>query len=512
MIIRARTLAAGLAAIAVTALLAGCSREAPKGPVKGPAAVTVLTVERKEVPITAVYVAQTQSSQAVEIRARVSGFLNKRVYTEGAVVKAGQVLFQMDPKPFQAQVDAQKAALQRNVAANEVAKANLARTKPLAQQNALSQKDLDDAQGQFDQTAAAVEQGKAQLTEAQLNLSYTTIVSPVAGASSYANVADGTYLNAQNSLLTTVSVLTPMWINFSVSENEVERIRGRVKSGFLRLPPGGEFVVEIEMVDGTLFPYTGRITFADPSYNPSTGTFLLRATVNNPAGVLRPNQYVRVRLQGAVHPNAIVVPLRAVQQGAKGHFVWVVNQNNRAELRPVVVSEWKGEGWLIAEGLETGDRVVVDGGIRVTEGAAVQATAYRPPPVVAPAVSPTAAPISAPTAAFGGPARIAGPAAHTPVYFASGQATLDAAARSAVRSAATGSMAIGTQLTVTGYADATGNAAANVELAKRRALAVRDALVADGIQPARIRLSAPANVTGSGSDDQARRVDITVGN
>ena len=258
-----------VAAVACVALAAGCGREAPKAPAKAPVDVTALTVERRDVPVTAVYVAQTQSSQAVNIQARVSGFLDKRTYVEGSVVKNGQVLFQMDPKPFQAQVDAAQAAMQRNQAAFEVAKSNLARTKPLAQQNALSQKDLDDAQGQYEQTAAAVEQSKAQLIEAQLNLSYTTIRSPVDGVSSFAAVADGTYLNPQNSQLTTVSVLTPMWINFSVSENEMERIRNEVRAGTLRLPEGGSFVVGVEMVDGNLFPYTGQITFADPSYNPT---------------------------------------------------------------------------------------------------------------------------------------------------------------------------------------------------------------------------------------------------
>src|SRR6185369_12741446 len=210
-----------------------------------------------------------------------------------------------------------------------------------------------------------------------------TIRSPVDGVSSYALVADGTYLSPTNAQLTTVSVLTPMWVNFSVSENEMERIRNDVRSGQLKLPEGGRFLVEIEMVDGNLFPYTGAITFADPSYNPTTGTFLLRATVNNPAGVLRPNQYVRVRLKGAIRPNATVVPQRAVQQSAKGHFVWVIDAKNEAELRPVVVGEWKGDGWLIAEGLANGDKVVVDGGVRLTQGAQVKAAAYAPPAIPA---------------------------------------------------------------------------------------------------------------------------------
>ena len=491
-----RTLAAWL--LVPLSLLAGCSREAPKAPEKGPVDVTVLTVQQADVPVTGIYVAQTQSSQAVNIQARVSGWLDKRVYVEGSVVKNGQVLFQMDQKPFQAQVDAAKAALERQQAAALVAQQNLARTKPLTQQNALSQKDLDDATGQAEQTKAAVEQAKAQLETAQLNLSYTTIRSPVDGVSSYAVVADGTYLSATNSQLTTVSVLTPMWINFSVSENEMERIRNDVRSGQLKLPDGGKFVVEVEMVDGNLFPYTGAITFADPSYNATTGTFLLRATVNNPAGVLRPNQYVRVRLRGAIRPNAIVVPQRAVQQSAKSHFVWVVNANNQAELRPVVVGEWKGDGWLISEGLINGDKVVVDGGIRLTQGAPVKAAAFVP-----------TAPAAAKGKATGAPYPAAAPSA-VAVYFPKAQATLDTNAQRALRVAAAAYVGIGTQIVITGYADKSGNAAANIELAKKRATSVRDELVELGVDPRRIQLVPPVSVTGGDNDDQARRVDLSV--
>ena len=323
-----------------SSLLAGCGKDDKKGAERPPADVTVLTVAPRDTPVSATYVAQTQSSQAVNIQARVSGFLDKRMYVEGSVVKAGQVMFQMDQKPFQAQVDGQQAALARSQASLDVAKANLARTKPLAEQNALSQKDLDDAQGQYDSAAAAVEQGKAQLQEAKLNLSYTTITSPVTGVSSFAAVADGTYLDAKNAQLTTVSVLTPMWINFSISENEMERIRNEAKSGEIRLPENRSFVVEIELVDGSIFPHKGRITFADPSYNPQTGTFLIRASVDNPDGMLRPNQYVRTRLVGAVRPNSILVPQRAVQQGARGHFVWVVNKDGQGRAAA-------GAGWRL---------------------------------------------------------------------------------------------------------------------------------------------------------------------
>jgi membrane fusion protein (multidrug efflux system) len=399
-----------LGVLAVSISLSGCSRkEVPPASPK-PVSVTTFTVSARDMPVTADFVAQTQSSQAVNIQARVSGFLDKRVYTEGSVVKAGQVLFRMDPKPFKAQVDAAQAALARNQAAAQVAQANLARTKPLAEQNALSQKDLDDATGQFEQAQAAVAQSRAQLEEAQLNLSYTTITSPVDGVSSFAAVADGTYVSAQNAQLTTVSVLSPMWVNFSVSENVMARVRGEQQSGQLRMPATNAFDVAIELVDGTRFPYSGKITFADPSYNSQTGTFLIRVSVKNPQGVLRPNQFVRVRLEGAVRPHAIVVPQRAVQQDAKGHFVWVVDKDAKAALRPVVVGDWNGDGWFIDQGLTDGDVVIVDGALRLAPGSAVAATPYVAKPATTAATALQAPPQPATSPAAAHPSPVAGAA------------------------------------------------------------------------------------------------------
>jgi membrane fusion protein (multidrug efflux system) len=196
----------------------------------------------------------------------------------------------------------------------------------------------------------------------------------VDGNSSFAHVADGSYVSPQNSQLTTVSVLSPMWVNFSLSENEFQRIENDVKAGRLVLPKDRNMTVEIEQVDGSLFPFTGKITFADPSYNPQTGTFLLRASVNNPKGILRPNQYVRARLKGAVRPHAILVPQRAVQQSGQGHFVWLVDKDGKAELRPVTVGDWYDDNWFVNEGLRPGDQVVADGGQRLSSGAKVVVT------------------------------------------------------------------------------------------------------------------------------------------
>lgn len=365
--------------------IAGCGKhEEKKTSAERRTDVTAVTVTLADTPVTYETIAQTQSSRQVNIQARVSGFLEKRVYTEGSIVKEGDVLFLMDQKPFKVQLALNNAALAQQAAALATARANLARVKPLTQLNALSQKDLDDATGQFQAAAAGVEQAKAQVENAKLNLSYTVITSPVTGITSSAVQADGTYLNAMNSLLTTVAVLSPMWVNFSLSENEWLRMMDEVSKGLVRPPEHHSYTVEVVLVDGSTFAYKGQITFAEPSFNAQTGTFLVRASVENPKGVLRPNQYVRVRLTGAVRPNAILVPQRAVQQGPKGHFVWVVDKDSKAELRPVVTGDWHGNDWFISEGLHANDQVVVDGALMLRPGAPVN-------------VKPAAAPGSAPS-------------------------------------------------------------------------------------------------------------------
>lgn len=371
-----RVFLASMASACVLALAtSGCSKHDEKqAAVQRRVEVTVLKVEPRDMPVTFENIATTQSSRQVNIQARVSGFLEKRVYTEGEIVKEGQPLFLMDQKPFKAQLSLVNAALAQQEAALSTASSNLARVKPLTKLNALSQKDLDDATGQFQSAAAGVEQAKAQVETAKLNLSYTTINSPVTGITSSAQQADGTYLSPQNSLLTTVAVLSPMWVNFSVSENEWLRVLDDAAKGLLRPPEGHRYTVEVVLVDGSTFPHTGEITFAEPSFNAQTGTFLVRASVENPAGVLRPNQYVRVRLKGAVRPNAVIVPQRAVQQGPKGHFVWVVDKDSKAELRPVVVGDWHESDWFINEGLHAADLVVVDGGLMLRPGALVTTT------------------------------------------------------------------------------------------------------------------------------------------
>lgn len=355
------------------ALLSACGHGKEEAVAPPPRDVTTIVVKKQDVPVSWEYVAQTKSSQQVSIRARVSGFLDRRVYTEGAPVKAGDVLFVMDQKPFQVQVEASEAALERQKANLEVARKNLARTRPLTAASALSQKDLDDAVGAFEVAGAGVEQAKATLEQARLNLSYATIVSPVDGISGQAEVADGTYLNMQSGQLTTVAVLTPMWVNFSVSENELQSIRDQVSKKLLKTPEAGEYSVDIVLVDGSVYPHKGRITFRAFEYDQATGMFLVRVNVDNPDGVLRPNQYVRARLNGAVRPDAIRVPQRAVQQGAKGHFVWILGTDGKVSARPVQIGDPTDNDWFIFDGLAQGDTVVVDGALALRPGEQVNA-------------------------------------------------------------------------------------------------------------------------------------------
>lgn len=381
--------------IGVLSLVAGCGKEPPTLASQAPD-VTVMTVTARTTPVTFEFVAQTQSSREVEIRARVAGFLEKRLYTEGDLVKSGQTLFQMDRKPFEASLLSAQGQLAQQQARWEVAKATLARVRRLAAQNAVSKMDLDNAVGDERQTRAAVLAAEGTVRTEQLNLSYTTISSPLTGLSSFAKKQEGSYVTpGESGLLTTVSQMDPIYVNFSLSENETLKYRDEIASGHLIFPLRSEFVVEVVLADGSVVPDRGRLNFAAPSYSQDTGTFLVRAVVANPNGQLRPGQFVRARAIGASRPNAIVVPQKAVLEGAKSHFVWVINAEGKPEQRVVEVGDWHGDDWFITQGLQAGERIVVDGAIRVTPGGPLNIIS---PPPTAQAGETTAKPTAAKSA------------------------------------------------------------------------------------------------------------------
>jgi membrane fusion protein (multidrug efflux system) len=355
--------------------LAGCSGEKAAAPAQPQAVpVAVITVKAADVPYVGEFVGETESSQEVEIRARVEGFLESISYREGAVVNKGDVLFQMDRKPFEAALSAARAEMQAQQARLETASANLKRVGPLAAEDALSQKDLDDAKGAKDAAVAAVEGARSRVQQAEINLSYTTILSPVTGVTSFARKQPGSFMApGPDSLLTYVSALDPMRVNFSISENELLRYRKLMADKKLAPAPGEKYTVKIVLADGTVVPAPGHITFGDASFSKDTGTFLVRAELPNEDGALRPGQFVRVLMSGATWIDALQVPQRAVMQGPQGNFVWVVDAESRAQFRPVTVGPLTGDMWLIAEGLEDGERIVVDGGLKLAPGVPVQA-------------------------------------------------------------------------------------------------------------------------------------------
>jgi len=335
--------------------------------------VTAVKVEPRDVPITFEWLAQTESSRQVDIRARVEGILEKRVYKEGAIVQEGQVMFEMERKPFEARLDAAKANLGQEDARLANAQQTLERVQGLSERNVVSRQNLDDATNSERAAAAAVEAAKAKVAEAELNLGYTTIRAPITGLSSFATKHDGSYIGAgADSMLTYVAALDPMRINFSISENQVLRIREEVKAGRLVIPPDNSLDVEVVLADGRVHPQKGEVTFSDLAFSRETGTFLVRAEVPNPEGDLRPGQFVRARLLDSVRPKAILVPKRAVLQGAQGSFVWVVGTDGKAELRPLELGDWHGDEWFVNEGLRGGEMVVVDGGIKIQPGATLK--------------------------------------------------------------------------------------------------------------------------------------------
>ena len=297
----ARSLWSRLATIAAVALVAACG-QAPQGGFHGfpPAAVTTLVLQPKTLPVTYEYVGQTAGSKEVEVRARVTGILEKRLFTEGGWVKAGQPLYLIDPKPFEAQSAAADAEVARARAQLAQAEREVARLKPLAEKRAVGQKEADDAASNADLARAALKAAEARLAEVNLNLGYTKVNAPITGLSSRSNKSEGSLVTANDTLLTLLWQVDPIWVPFNVSENDRLGLERAVAAGKLVLPKDNAYDVTIKLSDGSTFPRKGRINFSDTRVNPSTGTYEMRAEIANADGALKPGQFVRVALKGAV--------------------------------------------------------------------------------------------------------------------------------------------------------------------------------------------------------------------
>lgn len=335
-----------------------------------PPEVSVVTVQARELPIDYEYVGQTAGIRETEVRARISGILEQRVYEEGAKVKAGQVLFQIDPGSYQTQLASAEAASGVAEAKLNQAKREFARLAPLATEKAISQREYDDAKSNLEMAEASYKQVRAQVNEAKLNLSYTKVVAPISGVTGIAAKPNGSLVTPSDSLLTTIVQTDPIYVNFSVTEADFLKMNADVANGKLTLPGKRSnngslaFQVRVKQADGSIFPTAGKMIFTSEKVNPNTGGFDARAEIANPDGALRPGQFVRVMLQGGSRSNAIAIPQRAVIDSPMGKMVFAVSPDNKLVPHPVELDGWSRGEWVVTKGLQSGERVLVDGFIK----------------------------------------------------------------------------------------------------------------------------------------------------
>jgi membrane fusion protein, multidrug efflux system len=385
-------------ALSIAAALSACGGGGPPGGgAHGgmpPALVAVQEVQAKTVPVELEYPAQTAGSREAEVRPRVGGILLKRNFEEGQPVRMGQSLFQIDPAPLEAAAARAEADVTAAEARLANASRNARRMKPLFEAKAASQKDYDDATSGEEIAAADAKAARARLAEAKLNLGYTHVFSPVSGITSRALKSEGTLLAGPADLLTTVTQVDPIYVNFGMSEAEQLRLRKEMQAKKLVLPKDNRFEVVIKFEDGTTYQRPGKLAFTDVRVNTSTGTSDARAEIPNPAGEVRPGQFVRAILRGAERPDAIAVPQRAVMESPQGKMVYIYTPGKEpnqfiAAPRPVKVGDWSGKDWIITEGLQPGDKVIVDGLAKIFfPGAPVMLGDPNAPPPGTPGAAP----------------------------------------------------------------------------------------------------------------------------
>lgn len=360
---------AALPLMLLTACGKGADMKASAGgpPAMPPPQVSVVTVQAKDAPLTYEYTGQTAGSRETEVRARVLGILQKRLYVEGATVKAGAALFQLDPANLQTQV----ASTEANVAVAD-AKVNqvrrdVARLQPLITEKAISQKEFDDARSAVESAEATAKLVRAQAAEAKLNIGYTRVVAPISGVTGTAAKADGSLVNSTD-ILTTIVQVNPMYANFSVSEGDLLKLNKQIAAGQVTGPgKKNDFTVTLKLADGSSYPLAGKMTFANEKLNSTTGTFDARAEIPNPTGSLRPGQFVRVVLAGANRSQSITVPQRAIIDGPMGKMVFKVLPDDTLAPQPVELDGWSNGEWIVTKGLKAGERVMVDGVIKANK-------------------------------------------------------------------------------------------------------------------------------------------------
>ena len=369
--------AATLLTLAVIAGLLGCRQEAASTPAPPIPEVPVVTVSSVTMPDEPEFIGQTEASRPVEIRSQVTGILKERFFTEGRDVKQGDRLYQIDPIPFKAAKSIANARVAQAEARLVQAKQNFARVKPLLEEQAVSQKDVDDAVTEELAAKAALEGAKGDQVKAKFDLDNTLITAPISGRIERSRFYEGHLISAQTNILTMIHQLDPMYVNASAPEAFVlkrfrDRATHRIQGATLY-----ELRGVITFTDGSTYSHEGKLDLLEVGVRSATGTRDFRVIFPNPDSVLFPGQFVKIRILGAVRTGVILVPQSAVQQGPKGPIVFVVGADNKVEIRPVRATSWRGNQWSIEDGLHEGERVIIAGFHTIAPGAPVKTVPYN---------------------------------------------------------------------------------------------------------------------------------------
>jgi membrane fusion protein (multidrug efflux system) len=370
--------------------LFGCKKEAASTQAPPVPEVEVVTVSTQSIPDEPEFIGQAEASRVVEIRSQVTGIIKERFYEEGRDIKKGERLYRIDPVPFRAAALSAQAKVAQAEARLIQAKQNLARVKPLLEEQAVSQKDLDDAVAEELSARGALDGAKGELVKAKFDLDNTLITAPIDGLIERTRYYEGRLVTAQTDLLTIIHQVDPMYVIVSAPESFLLNRRRDIAAKRIHEPDIYKLHGIITFADGTIYPHEGILDFAGVGLQIETGSREARVAFPNPNRVLLPGQFVKVRFKGSVKTEAILVPQRAVQQGPSSSIVYVLGQGDKIEIRDVKAAGWQGSQWLIEDGLRQGDRVVLDGMQRLAPGTQVK------PVAMTAAGSPTVAPPSAP--------------------------------------------------------------------------------------------------------------------
>ncbi len=357
----------------VLLMLGACGNQKAGGP-PPPPEVAVVTIQQQSITLTTELPGRTSAYLVAEVRPQVGGIIQKRMFTEGTDVQAGEALFQIDPALYQAALENAKAALARSEAQLSTIQLKEKRLKELLSERAVSQQDYDDASAALKQVQADIQYGKATVETARINLKYTTITAPISGRIGKSSVTEGALVTAQQpSALATIQQLDPLYVDVAQSTADITRLRNLLAKGQLDQNSKNQKKVRLMMDDGGEYPFSGTLQFRDISVDPTTGSVILRMVFPNPKGLLLPGMFVRTVIQEGVNKQAILIPQQGVSRDPKGNPVTlIVDKDGKVQQKSLTLDRAIGDVWLVSSGLSPGERVVVEGMLKVKPGMPVK--------------------------------------------------------------------------------------------------------------------------------------------